>query len=807
MFCRKAGKLERFMTFQRTLTTVAVLLVAVSTFGAQPWKAKDLLPVTVKRTPKHKPVVLVKDGKPLATICGIGKGIEPARDLQTWIRATTGAELPIVRDKFVTPSIVIGDCAEARAIGLDSSTMPVEGFAIKTTADSVFIVGNRYHKFASGHRWGVNEFAERFLGMRWYFPRATPEGEEIGQSFVKRPDLVVPPAWIEDAPAFRMRTMWPPWSNSWQGKGINLMKIQGFLRSGNSWPINLKVHQPFWQNHEELIKDRPEVFQLRKDGRRQHEVICYGHPRTLETYLEGIQNSIDRKKPYYAPIHGKAITVSPADVELACYCEFCRKLWDDKGGQYGGASKVMATFVDKLARQVKTRWPDKGFTVIFLPYLNYTTAPDGFTFPGNVEVQICGMPGLASYKEPAIRDSEQANIEKWIEISGHKVQDWHYNVWPAHKTKAAYHYPHVSKDFYLRNRDKTIGTFINGDFNHWPRQHISLYCWLKVLWDPDFDVDAAMDVFCERMFGRSAKTMRELLRLQVDGWEESRWPAGRFSPKGIYETSFPPARIEKIKALFAEARKRAAGDSLVIARLDYYEPALKDFYAEADMMSGKGFRPLDAQKTGEDPVVDGKLDEDAWQRAPANSFVKATGDDKGKPAKYPTSVQALWTPNGITFGFTLTEPTPHLLETKNGGHDNGNMWWDDNVEIFVDVTAKNEGEFYQFIVNPEGDYWDSKGKDTTFECTGFKAKAAVGEDRWTLEVFLPYSAFPHANIPGSGTHTKWTGNFTRHRVADKGLKSTKPQQEGSTREYQRMNTTGSRTSDNLADFAEIKFIE
>jgi hypothetical protein len=74
-------------------------------------------------------------------------------------------------------------------------------------------------------------------------------------------------------------------------------------------------------------------------------------------------------------------------------------------------------------------------------------------------------------------------------------------------------------------------------------------------------------------------------------------------------------------------------------------------------------------------------------------------------------------------------------------------------------------------------------------------------------VFLPYAAFPNAQKPGSGTDTVWTGNFTRHRVADKGLKSTKPQQEGSVREYQRMNTTGAATSDNLADFAEIQFLE
>ena len=793
----------------RVHSRIASSLLAVITsvpLVAAPWEAKDLNPVTLKTAPSHAPVAIVAEGKAKASIVVMNKAAG-APDLQSFIQKATGAKLPIVQDQLVKPAIVLGDCPEAAALGLDSSKMPVEGFAIRTAPDAVFIVGNRHSRHADGQLWGAFEFLERLVGVRWYFPPAVAGGPQIGQSIPELSEIYVPPVWFEDAPAFRMRVIWPPCSEPWHGKGIRLSLLHRFLRHGNSWPIQLKVHQPNWSRYEDLKKNRPEVFQMRKDGERQFEVLCYGHPKTLETYLEGIQNFLDGKKPLYAPINGKAITVSPADVELSCYCKHCRALWDDQAGQYGGASKVMATFVDGLGQEVNKRWPKEDFTVIFLPYLNYTTAPEGFRFPGNVEVQICGMPGLASYKEPAIRDSEQANIDRWMAISGRRIQNWHYCVWPAHKTKAAYQYPHVARDFYQRNREKTIGSFINGDFDHWPRQHISLYCWLKVLWDPEFDVDAAIDEFARRMFGAAAGTMREMLALQMEGWEKSLWPGERFSPKGIYTASFPPKTVERIKSLFAKARVQTKGDELTTARLDYYAPALRAFFEEADLMAGRGFRPLLAQKVGENPTLDGKLTDEQWKRATPNSFVQATGKNRGKPARYPTALRAVWTTDGITFGFHMQEPTPHLLETVNGGHDNGNMWWDDNVELFVDVTGKNEGEFYQFIVNPEICYWDSKLKDTTWECPGFKAGAHRGKDFWSLEVFLPYAAFQDAKKPGSGTHTVWTGNFTRHRVADKGLRSKKPPQEGSVREYQRMNTTGSTTSDNLADFAEIRFIE
>jgi hypothetical protein len=771
---------------------------------AAPWDAADLNPVTVKEASKHAPVTIVKAGKPVASIVVMGSAAG-ASDLQSFIKQATGAELPIVKE-FVAPAIVLGDCPQAAAIGLESSKLPVEGFAIRSTADAVHIVGKRSGR-ADGQLWGAIEFLERFVGVRWYFPPAVEGGPQIGQSVPKTADLTVPPVWIEDAPVFFKRELWPPTSRPYNGSGIKMGVLHRFLRAGTSWPTSLRVHQPNWPKYEELKKNRPGVYQMRKDGTRQHEVICYGHPDTLTTYLEGIQNSLDGKQPAYAPISGKAITVSPYDVELSCYCDHCRKLWDDQAGQYGGASKVMATFVDKLGREVKKRWPKEDLTIIYLPYLNYTTAPAGFKFPDNVEVQLCGMPGLAAYKEPAIREAEQANIDRWIKTTGRRIQNWHYCCWPAHKTKAAYQYPHAIKQFYQENRDKTVGTFINGTHNHWPRQHISLYCWLKVLWDPDFNVDAAVDEFAVRMFGSAAGTMRKLIDLQMHGWEKSTWPGGRFSPKGIYEVSFPRETVARIQTLFAQARKEAQGDALVTARLDYYEPALKEFFGESDLMAGLGFKPLVAQKVGEMPHLDGKLTDTQWQRAPENEFVQATGASKGKPARYPTSVRAVWTFDGIMFGFQLQEPTPQLLEISNGGHDNGNMWWDDNVEMFLDVTGKNEGEFYQFIVNPEINFWDSKLKDTTWECKGFKAASFRGKDFWSLEVFVPYSAFPEGKKPGSGTDTVWTGNFTRHRVADKGQKSTKPQQEGSVREYQRMNTTGASTSDNLADFAEIRFIE
>jgi hypothetical protein len=211
------------------------------------------------------------------------------------------------------------------------------------------------------------------------------------------------------------------------------------------------------------------------------------------------------------------------------------------------------------------------------------------------------------------------------------------------------------------------------------------------------------------------------------------------------------------------------------------------------------------QKVGEDPVIDGKLDDAVWRRAPELAFVLGWDRARKEPS-YPTTVRAVWTPSGVTFGFRMSEPTPERLERGIRGHDDSMAWWDDNVELLLDVTGKNEGEFYHFIVNPNGAVWDARGKDLSWDAAGVKAAAYVGKDFWSLEVFIPYAAFPEAARPAAGA-TAWYGNFTRHRVADQGLKPRFRAHPDSKREYQRLNTTYAVPSNNLSDFAPLRFQE
>ncbi|MHC4884818.1 MAG: DUF4838 domain-containing protein [Planctomycetota bacterium] len=724
----------------------------------------------------------------MATLCVMG-GVQASAiaELQVCIEEATGVKLPVVQRKLAEgPVVVVGACPEAEAMGLVGEKMPPEGFVIKTAPGRVFIVGN-----GAGTTHGVYEFAERVVGARWYWPP-----QSGGRSVPKATTLATPPMWIEDAPVFRKREIWPTFGGG--GPNGELSTLHKALRMGNSWPVSLIVHSP--RGWGKLYgEEHPEVMQKRKDGTRDDIMLCYGNPKTLELHLQILSRAFDKGEkvsPNEMGISGNAITVSPWDAGIACYCEDCRRLWDKDAGGLGEASRLLGTFVAKLGREVKNRWPDK--TIVYLPYVNYTLAPKGIDFPDNVEVQLCGMAGLARYKEPKELALYQGNIDTWRALTNRKVQTWDYSCWPEDSTKSPFLYPHVIKDYYQANRDKIVGTFINGTTDHWPRSHLSLYAWLKCMWNPDFDVDAAMDEFATRMFGPAAKPMRELVQIQCDGWEKSRWPEGVYSAKNVYEHSYPKATIGRMKALLAEARQLIGKDPLLTQRLDYYERPFADFYEEYEIViEGKGVRPLVAKKVPEAPTIDGKLDEGLWERAVETSFRRHVKNGEDTEPSYPTWVKAVWTADSVTFGIRCSEPNPDKLKMDNTNRDDGTLWFQDCVELFVDPSGKNAGTAAQFLVTAGGGLFDAWGGDSGWNCEGLKFAKALGKDFWSMEVYIPLKSLPDAMVPATGV--VWNGQATRFRNGEgktnKGSEATK------------MNAKYGGFNSNSADFAPIRFEE
>ncbi|NLL84574.1 MAG: hypothetical protein GX230_10105, partial [Lentisphaerae bacterium] len=290
--------------------------------------ASDLNPVKMHKPPKHDPVVLVSNGEARGVIVIPKSTARPllstVNELRDVIKVATGVELAIVKEMPTEGSaIVIGDTT---ASGINPAKLPIEGFVIKSAPNRVYITGN--DEGGEGTAWGVYEFAERFGGVRWYWP--TDRG---GRSIEPLKELVINPVHLSDAPVFQHRVIWPNTQHTWTAGGQQLGGLHRALRSGNSWPNNLIVHSPNWSKMTDYLENRPEVYELRADGTRNTVMLCYGNPRTIESYLEQIEAKLAGDKKANIGLKGKAVTVSPADMEITCTCSDCAKLWDAGAGQ------------------------------------------------------------------------------------------------------------------------------------------------------------------------------------------------------------------------------------------------------------------------------------------------------------------------------------------------------------------------------------------------------------------------------------------------------------------------------------------
>lgn len=605
-------------------------------------RVADLTPVTLCRPRDHEPVPIVVDGQPKAVVyVAAGQQSDQLHmlvaELVECIRLRTGAELKVVdaMPSADTPALVVGASADAGEL-VDAATIPLEGFLVLTAPNRVYLVGStkplpypekgiaeKHYPYANnGTAWAVADFLERFVGVRWYWPV-----EAWGRSVTQAKSLAIPPTHYADEPVFRLRTHSPnhdyrlPWKSRWFDggsvpvefqsdtsikikkrsppdenyptlpvpagmKAVPMGALLACLRAGTSHPYGLRVHEPqsYWRRGDKWLEQHQDLFAVKADGTRNTKVFCYSSPATLAFLLDGCKTVWD-EGGRASWVTANCVTVSPADVAVACHCPACKQL-ANPGGWQGTGSRIMCDFLRRFAEEVQRRWPDK--KVIYLPYWNYATLPEGCTFPPNLEVMLASNfpQGTAELRDEKVRASADAMIRDWSGAVGGKITTWEYPLSITGWVHAPVQFPHVVQDFYRRNRDVLAGSFLNGgNVAEWSRCAPTLYCWMKVLWNPEIDVDAVLDEMCRRMFGQAAEPAHALLRLMIDRYEQTPWPermggAGRVSTP-IYLATWPPEVVARMQNLRQQAEARLPGDCVERKRLDYWLWTFDAFLAEA----------------------------------------------------------------------------------------------------------------------------------------------------------------------------------------------------------------------------------
>lgn len=175
-------------------------------------------------------------------------------------------------------------------------------------------------------------------------------------------------------------------------------------------------------------------------------------------------------------------------------------------------------------------------------------------------------------------------------------------------------------------------------------------------------------------------------------------------------------------------------------------------------------------------TIDGKLDEEAWKRAPwTDDFVDIEGDSKPAPL-HRTRVKMLWDDQYFYIAAEIVEPDIWATYDKRDMV----IFHENDFEVFIDPDGDTH-QYYEFEINALGTYWDLmlikpylnggpaidawdiKGLKSAINIQGTLNNPNDRDKLWTVELAFPWAvleeAAPEGKKPKDGDH--WRVNFSR----------------------------------------------
>jgi hypothetical protein len=478
---------------------------------------------------------LVKDGASVYTIYydrdAPSSVRDAAREIQKYIRISTGAELPLSNTPK-EPMISAGDTKEARAAGIDPDKLPADGFRIETKGANIFISGKDVPEdkrsvlsgMGEGTYYGAMEFIERFIGVRWLMPA------EGGEDVPSRKTLTIPDISLTDAPDLTQRIA----SRQWIGdrkindRWLRLMRVSSPFGADLTLDYN---HAWDCYNMPEKLKGHPEfmamtggrripIGELRPENGKSKRTVdswkfCASNPALVELFTGALLEEMV-KKP-----EKKMWSICPNDGGGWCECENCRALdedcaWPGARGDKSVTPRVVA-FYNEVAKRVRAKYPDKMLGGFIYAFYTYPPAK-----PVRMEPNLFLVLGARPYYGYSLYHPELAAelprlIGAWAPVIPGGMGWLDYSTWVGlNKCFAGAPYPpgtEILKMVFSALKKNNV------KMAHWDTAAVegygALYSYLacKLMWRADADVDALMKEWLDRAYGPGGEPMRRLYAL------------------------------------------------------------------------------------------------------------------------------------------------------------------------------------------------------------------------------------------------------------------------------------------------------
>ena len=500
---------------------------------------------------------LAKDGSATGAIVSNGYD-KQAKDLQSYLKQITGAELPIVTARSDVapgkPVIVLELVKEVP--GASGRETAKQAYRIQTDGESLVISAAT----ELGLTYGVWGFLEDHLGCRFYDFRAkglsyAGPGYEV---IPRRPTLRL--GRIEDTqePAFPLRGFIyyltiDTWLVKNRGGGFPTPRYGGVSASHSFYALIPP---------EKYFKDHPEWYPLR-DGKRQTDWsmgLCGTNPELAKELANRLMEQMAKHQDPSVPI-----PAAQGDGFTGCECPECRALVAKEESE----AAPLILMLNRALEITGRTYPEH--RVITFAYFDTLPPPKTIRPHRNLWITVVSSSRSANpagdqvgliRNNPANRDYAQA-LAGWPKIAPGRVTVWDW----AHTSHPLIEWPNIF--------------FIPDNVRYWQEcgvaaPHLQV-CWglcnwswlrnwlfLKLAWNPQADAEKLVRQFLADYYGpRAALILYEYLQLTKKAYEDIR---ESYVPSGVRWTNFaqcmrakmyPPETLRAMDALMAKAERAA----------------------------------------------------------------------------------------------------------------------------------------------------------------------------------------------------------------------------------------------------------
>jgi hypothetical protein len=481
-----------------------------------------------------------------------------ADELQKFLNQISSATLPIVTDETPVSSneIILGDNAHLRQVKteIDFEKLGKEGFTIRTVGPHLVIAGGKLR----GTMYGVYTFLEEHLGCRWFSSKVS--------HIPKRNRIEIGPINDTQIPILEYREPFytDAFDADWTARNkMNSNSARLDEQRGGKVAYSHFVHTFYpLLPPEQYFAEHPEYYS-EIDGKRtvEHGQLCLTNPDVVRLVTERVKQWI-RESP-----QATIFSVSQNDWHGWCQCKSCREV-DEREESHSG---TMLHFVNQVAEEIESEYPDVAIDT--LAY-QYTRKPPKYVRPRpNVIVRLCSIECCFSHplETCEMNASFKADIEGWSKVSN-RLYIWDYVTNFSHYIQPFPNFDVLKPNIQFFVNHGVKGIFEEGNYSGGGGGELAelrAYVMAKVLWNPGYDAQKAMNEFLVGYYGEAFAPIREYIdMLHNKVREDNIHMTIRAKPDSAF---LAPEIIQRANELFDEAERLADDDDVLhrvrVARL------------------------------------------------------------------------------------------------------------------------------------------------------------------------------------------------------------------------------------------------